>query len=135
MAVYLVVYAIQNESNEEEITEKDINGTYIDIWANTETEDNKRQFIKYCVNIEKRFYGMSTKEAQKARNPNTTKLKTSEGCYKTYKVTHTVNQWTENMIDFLKSAMSYCNCKTLGVFIGRVTLKVNSSAEILAVNK
>ena len=129
------VYAIQNESNEEEISEKDINGTYIDIWANTETEDNKRQFIKYCVNIEKRFYGMSTKEAQKARNPNTTKLKTSEGCYKTYKVTHTVNQWTENMIDFLKSAMSYCNCKTLGVFIGRVTLKVNSSAEILAVNK
>lgn len=119
---------------EKEISEEVI-GTQIDIWSDKETEYNKRRFIKNCSTIEKRFYGMSTKEAQKARNPKATKLKTSEGCYKTYKVTHTVNQWTENMVDFLKSAMSYCNCRYLGLFIGLVTLKVNSPAEILAVNK
>lgn len=123
-----------DDSLEEEISEG-ATGTLIDIWSDKETEDNKRQFIKDCSIIEKRFYGMSTKEAQKARNPKATKLKTSEGCYKTYKVTHTVNQWTENMVDFLKSAMSYCSCRELSSFIGLVTLKVNSPAEILAVNK
>ena len=63
------------------------------------------------------------------------KTKTSEGCTKYIKVKETVKQWTENMCDYLKSAMSYTDRPNLHEFIGRPTLVVNSSCAILAVNK
>lgn len=61
----------------------------------------------------KQFYGMSTKLAQKAINPNAKKLKTSEGIVKYQKVEHTLSGWVENEMDYLRSAMSYTNSRTL----------------------
>ena len=60
----------------------------------------------------KKFYGMSTKEAQRKINPNGP-LKTSEGLVTYQKVESTLSQWVENEIDYLRSAMSYTGSRTL----------------------
>lgn len=120
-----------------------INNGIIDIlgiWANTTKglddhwEIEKRNFIHDMKEITKESYGMSTKKAQQLINPNA-KTKTSEGCTKYIKVKETVSQWTDNMISYLKSAMSYTNKRTLNEFRGNVNLMINSSCAILAVNK
>ena len=65
-------------------------------------------------NLKKSFRGMSTKEVQKKWGREI--LKTSEGISKTNPVEYTIEQWTENFTDYLKSAMSYTNSKTLDEF-------------------
>jgi hypothetical protein len=63
--------------------------------------------------------GMSTKHVQKIWNKNTNrKLKTSEGIIKYNKIEWTLAGWIENFDDYLRSAMSYSNCKSLDEFIG-----------------
>ena len=64
------------------------------------------------LEVNKMFYGMSTKYAQVETHSNE-KLKTSEGIIKTQKVEYSLNQWVENEISYLRSAMSYTNSKTL----------------------
>ena len=59
----------------------------------------------------KKFRGMSTKEVQRKWGKN--KLITSEGITKYNKVEYTLDKWIENLVDYLKSAMSYTNSKTL----------------------
>lgn len=66
----------------------------------------------------KKFRGMSTKEVQKSLGR--IELKTSEGITKMQPVEYTLSGWTENFKDYLKSAMSYTDCKTVGEFIGKV---------------
>jgi hypothetical protein len=66
---------------------------------------------------------------------NTRNFKTSEGCYKTVEVRYTMKQWVDNMKDYLRSAMSYCNSFTLYEFIGNQNLIINSMPEIYSVNK
>lgn len=99
-------------------------------------EHIKRNLINH-FEIEKLFYGMSTKRAQMMIGVSGVlgKLKTSEGIEKKVVVKYTMNQWVENMIDYLKSAMSYCGCIDLQSFIGKQTLIPNSPGEIGAVNK
>lgn len=70
------------------------------------------------VTIYKKFRGMSTKEVQKKWGRHT--LKTSEGVTRVRKVEYTLPQWTENFRDYLKSAMSYSNARSLNEFIGYV---------------
>jgi hypothetical protein len=60
------------------------------------------------LEVNKQFYGMSTKLAQKETKTNKS-LKTSEGLVKTNKVEYTLEQWIENEMSYLKSAMSYTN--------------------------
>jgi len=67
--------------------------------------------------IKKKYRGMSTKAVQ--RSWGKTNLVTAEGITKYQKVEYTLEQWTENFTDYLKSAMSYCNAKTLKDFIGK----------------
>lgn len=105
----------------------------LNIWGDN-TEEEKRNFIHDMKEITKESYGMSTKKAQKLINPNA-KTKTSEGCTKYIKVNETISQWSDNMIDYLKSAMSYTNKHTLWQFIGNVKFIKNSNCAILAVNK
>lgn len=62
----------------------------------------------------KKFRGMSTKEVQKKWGKD--KLITSEGITKYNKVEYTLDKWIENLVDYLKSAMSYTNSKTLEEF-------------------
>ena len=66
----------------------------------------------------KKFRGMSTKEVQKSLGKSD--LKTSEGISKMQPVEYTLSGWTENFKDYLKSAMSYTDCLTIGEFIGKV---------------
>jgi IMP dehydrogenase/GMP reductase len=68
--------------------------------------------------IKKKYRGMSTKEVQ--RHWGKTELVTAEGITKYQKVEYTLSQWTENFKDYLRSAMSYTNSKTLNDFIGNV---------------
>lgn len=67
------------------------------------------------LDVWKEYYGMSTKIAQKKMN-NGGKLKTSEGKFQRQKVEYSIKQWVENEQDFLRSAMSYTNSKTLSEY-------------------
>lgn len=64
------------------------------------------------VDVWKEYYGMSTKKAQAKINPNGI-LKTGEGKVERQKVEYSIKQWVENESDFLRSAMSYTNSKSL----------------------
>lgn len=67
----------------------------------------------------KKFRGMSTKDVQKSLGR--AEIKTSEGISKMQQVEYTLEGWTQNFKDYLKSAMSYTDCLSLGEFIGKVT--------------
>lgn len=99
---------------------------------------NKQEYYKRTLAFDKLYkvtYGMSTKMAQQLINPNAEKTKTSEGCVKTINVSGTLNQWTENMYDYLRSAMSYTSKKKLDDFIGKVDLVINSNNTVNSINK
>jgi GMP reductase len=66
--------------------------------------------------IKKKFRGMSTKQAQKAMGAST--LKTSEGVIRFRKVEYTLHGWVENFKHYLRSCMSYTDCKKIDEFIG-----------------
>jgi IMP dehydrogenase/GMP reductase len=74
----------------------------------------------------KSFRGMSTKEVQKKWGRE--KLKTSEGITKTNKVEYKLSSWVENFEDYLKSAMSYTNSKTLEEFKESETIFITENA-------
>jgi hypothetical protein len=58
---------------------------------------------------------MSTKEVQKKwGNEN---LKTSEGVVRYREVEYTLNQWVDNFESYLRSAMSYCDARTIEDFV------------------
>ena len=57
------------------------------------------------------FYGMASKAGQVAMKGK--KVHTSEGIEKTLPVEYTMQTWVENMIDYLRSAMSYTNSRTI----------------------
>jgi GMP reductase len=71
--------------------------------------------------IKKYFRGMSTKEAQLAMGRDKTKLNTSEGVIRHRKVEYSLKKWTDNLVDYVKSAMSYTNSKNLNEFIGKAS--------------
>ena len=66
----------------------------------------------------KSYRGMSTKAVQKKWGKK--KLTTSEGIAKYNKVGYKLSGWLENFKDYLRSAMSYTNSRTLENFIGQV---------------
>ncbi len=85
--------------------------------------------------LEKYSFGMSSKQAQ-ANNPNFDgKYKTSEGKQIYVPVNYTCKQWVENFTNYLRSAMSYCNSKTLTEFIGNQELVVKSQGTQNSVNR
>lgn len=61
--------------------------------------------------IYKVCYGMASKDGQLSINGE--KTKTSEGITKTIKATTNIYKWSENMIDYMRSAMSYLNMKNI----------------------
>lgn len=78
--------------------------------------------------IYKKFRGMSTKEVQQSWGNK--KLTTSEGIIKYNKVEYYFDTWLENFEDYLKSAMSYTDSKTLKDFIGNVEYNVITQRSI-----
>ena len=97
-------------------------------------EISKRELIK-SLDIEKIHFGMASKEAQRIYNEGSTSFKTAEGTFKVLTCKHTIKSWTDNFVDYLRSAMSYTGCKSLQEYIGKVDLVVNSNSEIFSVNK
>jgi hypothetical protein len=83
--------------------------------------------------LEKKFRGMSTKEVQKKWGKE--KLTTSEGVVRMRTVKYTLEGWTENFVDYLKSSMSYTNSRTLKDFIGNVKWTVISQNSFNRFNK
>ena len=86
--------------------------------------DDARNLFNGNIPLLKTFRGMSTKEVQKTWGKEN--LTTSEGVVRTHQVEYTLNGWVENFTDYLKSAMSYCNKKTLPEFIGKVNYNIIS---------
>lgn len=72
------------------------------------------------LTVWKELYGQSTKIAQalinKANSDETKKLKTSEGLLKYQKAEYSLKGWAENETDFLRSAMSYTNSRSLAEY-------------------
>lgn len=104
---------------------------YIKVDYQYENEDKKRSDIRNRE-LWKECYGMSTKKAQALIGKAS---KTAEGKHSLNRVKYTLKQWTDNMISYLRSAMSYCNAKNLNEFIGEPKIIVNSPGTMIAVNK
>jgi IMP dehydrogenase/GMP reductase len=83
--------------------------------------------------LTKRFRGMSTKEVQK--NWGNEIIKTSEGVVRIRPVEYTLEQWVTNFEDYLRSAMSYTNRKTLQEFRGNVKFNLISEQSYKRFNK
>lgn len=83
--------------------------------------------------IDVKFFGMASADGQKSISGH--KTKTAEGITKYLPVKYTLKGWVNNMESYLRSAMSYCDCKELNDFIGKPRLIPNSISEIQAVNK
>jgi GMP reductase len=82
---------------------------------------------KNKITVYKKFRGMSTKEVQKKWGKK--ELTTSEGVVRFRKVEYNLKQWVNNFEDYLRSAMSYSNTKTLAQFIGKAdTIKISDNA-------
>jgi IMP dehydrogenase len=84
--------------------------------------EKAKEFFESNQEIYKQYRGMSTKSAQKELNRK--KLKTSEGIIKYNKVEYTLKSWLENFDHYLKSSMSYTNCRNLDDFIGKVKYNI-----------
>ena len=91
------------------------------------SQKTAEQLYNIGLPIYKKFRGMSTKEVQmKWGNSN---LRTSEGVVRYRKVEYTLSQWVENFEDYLRSAMSYSNARTLSEFIGYASIiKITDSS-------
>ena len=76
--------------------------------------------------IYRNYYGMSTKKAQKEMGKEN--LHTSEGIEKMVTVEYSLLGWIDNFIDYLRSAMSYCNATTLDAFKAAKIIKITNSA-------
>jgi IMP dehydrogenase/GMP reductase len=97
------------------------------------TVDQAREYFKTGGDVYKYFRGMSTKEVQKYWNKK--RLVTSEGITKYNRVEYALSGWTENFIDYLKSAMSYTNSLNLNEFIGGVDWVQISQNSFMRFNK
>lgn len=75
---------------------------------------SKPYIIQKFPNIYRNYYGMSTKKAQKEMGND--KLHTSEGVERMVEVKYTLSGWIENFVDYLRSAMSYCDSTSLYEF-------------------
>jgi len=98
---------------------------------NRRIDDLKQEKTIGQINV--KFFGMASADGQKSITGK--KTKTAEGITKYLPVLYTINGWVNNMISYLRSAMSYTNHTTIQSFIGTPSLIVNSISEIHAVNK
>ena len=73
------------------------------------------------------YYGMSTKLAQ--RKTGGSGKRTSEGIAKPVPVEYPIAKWAENMADYMKSCMSYIDCRTIEEMRENTELIINASGK------
>lgn len=95
--------------------------------------DRAKVAFEAGMSVYKYYRGMSTKEVQKSWNRH--ELKTGEGITKYNKVDYTLDGWCENFTDYLKSAMSYTNSRSLKEFIGEVRYEMITQNSFNRFNK
>ena len=138
-ADYVMIGGLFTQMIESASQEFNKDGLPIDLTATLDkfnmSSDNekKKRMLVDSKSVYHEIYGMSTKRAQQERGLHC--LKTSEGTSHKYLVKYTLTQWAKNMKDYLKSAMSYCDCKNLSEFIGNVELIPNSPLTVNSINK
>lgn len=94
---------------------------------------NDEDLLNVDTQLYHKFYGMASKEGM---NDLHLKKHTAEGICKYIPIKYdSINQWSENMEDYLRSAMSYCNAKTLDEFIGKQQYVILSNNAQNAINK
>lgn len=94
---------------------------------------NDEDLQKEDIQLYHKFYGMASKEGI---NDLHLKKHTAEGICKYIPIKYnSIEQWSENMADYLRSAMSYCNAKTLDRFIGKQQCILLSNNAQNAINK
>lgn len=130
-AYYTDEYIKEASKTWEEALENSSDKQHAQLSYNRRINDLKQE--KVIGGIDVKFFGMASADGQKSINGS--KTKTAEGITKWLPVKYTLAGWTENMISYLRSAMSYTDCTTLNEFIGKPKLIANSISEIQAVNK
>lgn len=94
---------------------------------------NDEDLQKEDIQLYHKFYGMASKEGM---NDLHLKKHTAEGICKYIPIKYdSIEQWSENMADYLRSTMSYCNAKTLDRFIGKQQCILLSNNAQNAINK
>lgn len=92
-----------------------------------------KEAFTFIKTLKKSFFGMASKKAQELMHGE--KIRTSEGIEKIVEVKYTLKQWVDNFTDYLRSAMSYTNAKTLNDFITNTDTIVISNNTYMSVNK
>lgn len=84
--------------------------------------------------VYKYYWGMSTIKAQKERKLTT--LKVSEGVCNTVDVIYTLSEWKNLFDSYLRSAMSYMNCRSLVAFtkLGKTIFEPNGNIQFMTGN-
>ena len=127
-ADYVMLGSILNKALESAGETVDEEGEHVDQY-----KPSAESYLKAGGKLYKTFRGMSTKEVQKKWGKE--KLTTSEGVVRMRTVKYTLEGWTENFVDYLKSTMSYTNSRTLKDFIGNVKWTVISQNAYNRFNK
>ena len=102
-----------------------------DGWKMVKVDD--KTHVEYYPKLFKPFFGMASKKAQRLMHVE--KTRTSEGLDKIVEVKYTLGQWVDNFIDYMRSAMSYTNHRTLNDFISNTTTTIISNNCYMSVNK
>ena len=97
---------------------KNMDGNYVEIDEDYDICENGIVYLKkskaYITNPTKLFYGMASKKGQIDLSGK--KTKTSEGTEKYLPVTTTLEKWSENMADYMQTAMSYTSISRIADF-------------------
>ncbi len=111
------------------------NDPMIGNWKIDQYSDEARNLLRGGTKLTKEFRGMSTKKVQRKWGTAEEDLKTSEGIVKYQDVEYTLEQWKENFISYLTSAMSYTDSRTLKGFIGEVKYNLITPSSFKRFNK
>lgn len=104
---------------------------YENLFKKLKNKPDKKNHSIGC--LYKTYYGMASKKGQIDLNGK--KEQISEGTIKTVQVEYTMEKWIERFVHYIRSAMSYTNCRTLQEFKVKPKLILCSGNATFAVNK
>lgn len=116
------IFAMSEEACGEVVYKEQLIPTKIDLTAFNDEERSvyeasgfNNAYINKAIQVPyRKYYGMSTKKAQAEISGEA--YKTAEGIETLVPIKYTLTGWCDNFISYLRSAMSYCNSRTLNEF-------------------